>query len=147
MLRCLFYLTNCGKVRKLKSAKCNVHTQRKDYRHEKKCPKEVCPHCRHTGGSFFENSDVSLSAEMEAATISTQKGNIMAECSEYSHPWAHLKFEDRESLKTANVRARHGITVSGRSPAAFPFWPLQRHTASRGRFGDVSCKGMPRAQF
>ena len=45
---------------------------------------------------FSENSDVSLSAEMEPSTVSTQKENIKGEYGKYSHPWAHLKFEDRE---------------------------------------------------
>ena len=89
-------LTVVGKV-----AECNVHTQRKDYRHEKKRQKEAHPHCRRAGRSFSKNSDVSLSAEMEAATRSTRRGNLMAEYSKYSHPRAHLKFEDRERLGKA----------------------------------------------
>ncbi len=53
-----------------------------------------------------ENSEASSSAEMEPSTASTQRGNTMAEYSKYSHPRAHLKFEDREVAFGAFERSR-----------------------------------------
>ncbi len=105
---------------------------------------------------FPGNSDVSLSAEMEAATAFTQKGNIMAEYGKYSHPRAHLKFEDRERLGKAwnnGLRTKPGsisiLAIAKAHGVSRTLWrrELQRCTSGAILTPDIRRRGKHERRF